>query len=81
MVISRTGPPAWRQLTAILLERITSGQYAPGAAIPSETEMTQEFGLSRGTVRKALAALRSDDWIITVPGRGTCVSDPLPGAR
>ena len=49
--------PAWRQLEAILLERITSGKYGPAVLIPSENEMVREFSMSRGTVRKALAAL------------------------
>ncbi len=50
--------PAWRQLEAILLERITSGEYGPGVLIPSENEMVRKFSMSRATVRKDLAALR-----------------------
>jgi DNA-binding GntR family transcriptional regulator len=70
--------PAWRELEAILLERITSGLYGPGVLIPSENEMVSEFGLSRNTVRKAVAALRYEGWVDTFAGRGSYVVDPLP---
>lgn len=70
--------PAWRQLEAILLERITSGEYGPAVLIPSENEMVREFSMSRGTVRKTLAALRYEGWVVPVGGRGTYVADPLP---
>jgi GntR family transcriptional regulator len=56
--------PAWRQLESILLERITSGQYAPGVLIPSDNAMVAEFSVSRNTVRRAVAALRYDGWVV-----------------
>lgn len=71
--------PAWRQIEVILLERITNGRYGPGVLMPSENELVLEFGLSRNTVRRALAALRYEGWVSPVCGRGTYVADPLPG--
>jgi DNA-binding GntR family transcriptional regulator len=65
--------PVWRQLTAILRARILRGQYQPGHAVPSEKQLEQEFGIARGTARKAIAALRSDGLVVTVAGRGTYV--------
>src|SRR5690348_3183910 len=62
MAIDRAGPvPLYRQVAAVLLERIRSGEYKPGTVIPPESEMVLEFGVSRGTVRKALAVLQYDD--------------------
>ena len=65
--------PVWRQLAAILRDRITAGQYPPGSRMPSETTCEQEFGISRGTVRKGIALLRGEGLVVTVPGRGTYV--------
>lgn len=70
--------PAWRQLAAILRGRILAGHHAPGHAIPSEAECEREFGISRGTCRKAVALLRGEGLIVTVAGRGSYVADPLP---
>ena len=78
-IIERDIPePAWRQLAAILRRRILAGQYQPGHAIPSEAECEREWGISRGTCRKATARLRSDGLIVTIAGRGSYVADPLP---
>lgn len=66
--------PAWRQLAAILRARIQGGTYPPGRVIPSEKQLEQEFGIARGTIRKAIALLRSDGLVETVPGRGTYVT-------
>jgi GntR family transcriptional regulator len=68
----------WKQLTVILRARIRSGRYQPGHAIASEKQLEQEFGVARGTTRKAIAQLRSEGWIVTVAGRGSYVADPLP---
>ncbi len=70
--------PAWRQLAAILRARIRDGTYPPGRVIPSEKTMQQEFGVARGTIRKAVALIRDEGLVVTVAGRGTYVADPLP---
>ena len=70
--------PAWRQLAGIIRTRIQDGRYRPGHAIPSEKQTRAEFGVSRGTCRKALAVLRDEGLIYTVPGRGSYVSERPP---
>ena len=73
--IDHEGPePPYRQLAAIVAARIESGQLAPGRPIPSETQLCQEFGVSRGTARKAVRVLREDGLVFTVRGRGTYVT-------
>lgn len=70
--------PVWRQLAAIMRRRIRTGQIPPGRMIPSEKQCEQEFGVARGTCRKAVALLRDEGLVVTVPGRGSYVADPLP---
>ncbi|MEV5825873.1 GntR family transcriptional regulator [Spirillospora sp. NPDC052242] len=73
------GPvPKYEQLAALLRERIAAGEWAPGQAIPSETVLEGEFGLARGTIRKAIAALRAEGIIVTTRGKGSYVSQQAP---
>jgi GntR family transcriptional regulator len=67
--------PVWRQLAAILRDQIESGELPPGRVMPSETTLSQEYGLSRGTVVKALDALEADGLVRRVQGRGTFVAE------
>ncbi|GAB4062206.1 FadR/GntR family transcriptional regulator [Uliginosibacterium sediminicola] len=61
------------QLTRTLSERIAAGQYAVGARLPSETEMINEFGVSRTVVREAIANLRANGRVTTMQGVGAFV--------
>jgi DNA-binding GntR family transcriptional regulator len=72
--------PLWRQLAALLRERIISGELPAGRVIPSETTLSQEYGLARSTVVKALTALEDEGLIIRVQGRGTFVAERPPGS-
>ncbi|GAA1794283.1 hypothetical protein GCM10009735_27840 [Actinomadura chokoriensis] len=70
------GPvPKYAQLASILRRRIESGALAPGDPIPSETALEGEFGLARGTIRKAVAMLREEGVIVTTRGKGSYVAD------
>lgn len=74
--IDHEGPePVYRQLAQIIRVRIQNGELQPNRPIPSETALNQEFGLARGTIRKAVALLREEGLIITVNGRGSFVAD------
>jgi len=61
------------QLTRTLAKRITSGQYAVGARLPSEQEMIAEFGVSRTVVRETIANLRANGRVTTMQGVGAFV--------
>ena len=63
--------PYWEQLANILRERIRSGEIQH--RVPSLNTLTQEFGLSRNTIIKAVSALETDGLVVTRQGRGTFV--------
>ena len=67
--------PIYRQLAALLRDRIQSGGLAPGAPLPSESQLMGEYGISRDSVRKAMDVLRADELVITVQGKGTYVME------
>lgn len=60
--------PAYRQVADQLRSLIVSGQLAPGDRLPSESELSDMFGVSRSTVREALRALSSRDLVVTTRG-------------
>ncbi|MEU1889125.1 GntR family transcriptional regulator [Micromonospora rifamycinica] len=69
------GQPRYRTIADELRTRIQSGVIPPGSLLPAESALTVEFQTSRGTIRKAIAALRDEGLLLTEHGRGTYV-DP-----
>jgi GntR family transcriptional regulator len=70
--------PRYQQIAEELREQITDGTLLPGAVIPSETELGALYGVSRITVRHAIAALRTAGLVVTEHGRASRVRDPRP---
>lgn len=58
--------------------RIAAGELAPGARLPAERDLAEEYGVAYLTVRRAARVLRERGLILTVHGKGTFVADPLP---
>jgi DNA-binding GntR family transcriptional regulator len=61
----------------MLRARLAAGEWAPGALLPSETRLSQEYGVGRGTVRRAVALLRSEGLVDVAAGYGTRVREPV----
>jgi len=71
--------PRYYQVYVSLRAWVRDGTYGPGAQIPTEAELCDMFGVSRITVRKALADLVHEGWLVRHQGRGTFVA--LSAAR
>src|SRR5690242_19444141 len=69
------GLPKHRQIADGLRGRITGGELAPGAQLPSEAELGQEYEASRTTMRAALATLTNEGLIASEVGRGSFVRE------
>jgi GntR family transcriptional regulator len=67
--------PLYLQLRDALAERITNGEWKPTAAIPNESDLAREFGVSAGTMRKALDLMEAERLLTRRQGRGTFVND------
>ena len=67
--------PLYLQVRDLVLERITSGTWKPGAMLPAEVDLARELGVSSGTVRKALDALEAEHVVSRRQGKGTFVID------
>jgi GntR family transcriptional regulator len=68
--------PYYQQLYDHLHKRIVEGRWRPGDMLPSETELIEQYQVSRVTVRQALALLVKDGLIYRRRGLGTFVSVP-----
>ena len=70
-----------QQVTDDLLARIEAGQLAPGAMIPTEAALCREYGVSRITVRQAMAALVGRGLVTRRRGIGSFVTGRAPELR
>jgi DNA-binding GntR family transcriptional regulator len=65
--------PQYRLIAADLRALIESGKLRPGEAVPSESALAEEYGVSRGTAQHALAELEGAGLVIAVHGKGRYV--------
>ncbi|MBL4954318.1 GntR family transcriptional regulator [Neobacillus sp. YIM B02564] len=65
--------PIYVQLRDILREQIENGVYLPGTAIPSENELSEEYGVNRLTVRTAIEELTKEGIVKPIQGKGVYV--------
>ncbi|MEJ8820888.1 GntR family transcriptional regulator [Variovorax humicola] len=66
--------PLYRQIKALILQRLQAGEWKPGEPIPSEMDLAARFRVSQGTVRKAIDELAADNLVVRRQGRGTFVA-------
>jgi GntR family transcriptional regulator len=67
--------PLYLQVQDALAERIATGEWKPNVALPNEADLAREFGVSPGTIRKALEMMESMRLLTRRQGRGTFVND------
>ncbi|GAA0355175.1 hypothetical protein GCM10009530_00320 [Microbispora corallina] len=66
--------PAHERISLEITERIRRQELKPNRPIPSEKSLMQQYGVAKVTVRQAVASLRAQGWVFTVPQRGSYVS-------
>ena len=71
---SPTFSPLYQQIRALITRSLESGEWKPGDIIPSESELAERFGVSQGTVRKAIDELANENLLVRRQGKGTFVS-------
>jgi GntR family transcriptional regulator len=71
--------PLYRSVCDSLKERILAGDYPPGVALPSESRLVHDYGVSLITVRRALQELVLDGLIERRQGVGSFVREASRG--
>ena len=68
--------PLYQRLREEMLAKIAAGEWTPGTPIPTEAELTRQYGVAIGTVRKAVDTLVNEGLLLRSQGRGTFVRRP-----
>jgi GntR family transcriptional regulator len=74
MAITRPQLPRYYQIEQVILEQIQKKLIQPGAQLPSEAELAQQYQVSRITAKRALDDLVHQGWAFRQQGRGTFVA-------
>lgn len=69
--------PLYHQIQASLRHRIRANEWSGGRSLPNETILARQYGVSIGTMRKALEILGQEKLIVRRQGLGTYVNDKL----
>lgn len=65
--------PLYQQLRDVIRNKILTGEYPPGTAIPSENELANQYGVHRLTVRNTIEILVNEGLLLTKQGSGIFV--------
>ena len=74
MVEKRNSLPLHIQAANYIREKIYNHEWTPDSQIPTEHELMDELGMSRGTIRRAISALVEEGLLVQMRGRGTFVT-------
>lgn len=72
--LTRSGTSLHRQVYLVLRDRLLAGAFAPREQLPPEPALCAQFGVSRITLRRAVAELVADGLLERIQGRGTFVT-------
>lgn len=72
--------PLYKTAETEMIRRIRDGDWAVGLRLPNEFVLAAEFGVSQGTMRRALMTLEAMGLLDRKPGRGTLVAKPKKAA-
>ena len=73
---TRTRLPFYAQIAERLRARVQSGEWLPRQQIPTEVDLCALYQVSRITVRRAIAELVQEGYLVRYAGRGTFVAEP-----
>lgn len=76
-----TQTPMYRKVYSSIKKDIKDGKYRPGTLIPTETQLEEQFSVSRITIRRAISMLVRDGYLKVQQGKGTMVLDPSTTQR
>ena len=72
---------SYMQVAEDLQQRIESGEFAPGAKLPSRRELVEHYGVSEPVIDRAMQVLRVLKLTETLPGIGVFVRKTESGSH
>lgn len=77
LVNPKSKQPLYEQLVEQLRRQLILGGMEAGAAMPSVRQLATELGINPNTIQKAYRRMEAEGMIMSVPGKGSFVSDDL----
>ena len=77
LVNPRSKQPLYEQLVEQLRRQLFLGVVEAGQAMPSVRQLATELGINPNTIQKAYRRMEAEGMIISVPGKGSFISDDL----
>jgi GntR family transcriptional regulator len=66
--------PLYKEVKRVLTHSLARGEWQPGEALPSEARLAQRYGVSIGTLRKAIDELVAEGVVVRRQGSGTFIA-------
>src|SRR5579859_7256994 len=66
--------PLYKEVKRVLTHSLAQGEWQPGKALPSEGRLAQRYGVSIGTLRKAIDELVAEGVVVRRQGSGTFIA-------
>ncbi len=76
-----TRPALRRQIVADIIEKINKGEYEPGAVLPSDQALADQYACSLTPVKYAMEELSLRGYVVRQQGKATIVADSPPPAE
>lgn len=80
-VDTRSRKPVYEQLIDNIRENVLLGNIAPGEQLPSVRSLAGELCINPNTIQRAYNELERMNFLVSVPGRGSFISDDLSELR
>lgn len=77
LVNPKSKQPLYEQLVDQLRRQLILGAVKAGAPMPSVRQLASELGINPNTIQKAYRCMEDEGMIVSVPGRGSFVSENL----
>ena len=77
LVNPKSKQPLYEQLVDQLRRQLILGAVKAGAPLPSVRQLASELGINPNTIQKAYRCMEDEGMIVSVPGRGSFVSENL----
>lgn len=77
LVNPKSKQPLYEQLVEQLRRQLVLGVMEAGAAMPSVRQLATELGINPNTIQKAYRRMEEEGMILSIPGKGSFVSDNL----
>ncbi|AZQ71390.1 GntR family transcriptional regulator [Streptomyces luteoverticillatus] len=71
----------YMQVADHIAARVAAGELRIGARLPGERDLAEAYGIAIGTARRAVQELRSRGLLITLPAKGTFVTEQRPAGQ